>query len=41
LDNETVKRVKEIQTLPVTEKDKIHSVIDALIRDFKTKQAYK
>jgi transcriptional regulator with XRE-family HTH domain len=41
LDNETVKRVKEIQTLPLNEKDKIHSVIDALIRDFKTKQAYK
>ena len=41
LDNETAKRVKEIQTLPLTEKDKIHSVIDALIRDFKTKQAYK
>jgi transcriptional regulator with XRE-family HTH domain len=41
LDNETVKRVKEIQALPLTEKDKIHSVIDALIRDFKTKLAYK
>jgi len=26
---------------PRRRKDKIHSVIDALIRDFKTKQAYK
>jgi len=41
LDNETVKRVKEIQKLPVTKKNKIHSVIDDLIRDFKIKQAYK
>ena len=41
LDNEAVKRVKEIQTLPPQEKDKVFSVVDALIRDFKTKQAYK
>ena len=36
-----VKRIKEIQKLPDTEKDKTYSVIDALVRDFKTKQAYK
>lgn len=40
LDNETVTRIKDIQKLPDTEKDKIFSVIDALVRDYKTKQAY-
>ena len=40
LDNDTVKRIREIQKLPGQEKDKIFSVIDALVRDFKTKQAY-
>jgi len=40
LDNDAVKRIKEIQDLPVAEKDKIYSVIDALIRDYRTKKAY-
>lgn len=40
LDNDAVKRIKEIQDLPVSEKDKIYSVIDALVRDYKTKKAY-
>ena len=40
LDNQAVKRIKEIQELPNTEKDKIYSVIDALIRDYRTKKAY-
>lgn len=40
LDNNAVKRIKEIQSLPDTEKDKIYSVVDALIRDYKTKKAY-
>lgn len=40
LDNDTVKRIKDIQKLPESEKDKVFSVIDALVRDFKTKQAY-
>ena len=40
LDNDAVKRIKEIQTLPFKEKEKIYSVIDALIRDYKTKEAY-
>ncbi|PXY42835.1 XRE family transcriptional regulator [Flavobacterium cheongpyeongense] len=40
LDNEAVKRIKEIQKLPLSEKEKIYSVIDALIRDHKTKKAY-
>jgi len=40
LDNEAVGRVKAIQKLPSEEKNKILSVIDALIRDFKTREAY-
>jgi len=40
LDNDAVKRIKEIQNLPNSEKDKIYSVIDALIRDYRTKKAY-
>ena len=40
LDNETVSRIKEIQKLPAIEKDKILSVVDALVRDYKTKTAY-
>jgi len=40
LDNEAVKRIKEIQLLPELEKNKILSVIDALIRDTKAKQAF-
>ncbi|MFK6999648.1 helix-turn-helix domain-containing protein [Flavobacterium oreochromis] len=40
LDNEAVKRIKEIQKLPQAEKEKIYSVVDALIRDHKTKKAY-
>lgn len=40
LDNDAVKRIKEIQDLPLSEKDKIYSVIDALIRDYRTKKAY-
>lgn len=41
LDNEAVKRIKEIQSLPQSEKEKVFSVVDALIRDYKTKIAYK
>jgi hypothetical protein len=40
MDNDAVNRIKEIQDLPVSEKDKIYSVIDALIRDYRTKKAY-
>lgn len=40
LDNEAVKRIKEIQILPKDDKEKIYSVIDALIRDTKAKQAF-
>ena len=40
LDNEAVKRIKEIQLLPKQDKEKILSVVDALIRDTKAKQAF-
>jgi hypothetical protein len=40
LDKDAVKRIKDIQKLPTQEKDKVLSVIDALIRDFKTRKAY-
>jgi len=40
LDNDTVKRIKQIQELPFSEKDKIYSFIDALIRGYRTKKAY-
>lgn len=40
LDGEMVNRILEIQKLPESEKDKIVSVIDAFIRDCKTKSAY-
>ncbi len=40
LNHDAVVRIKEIQKLPEPEKNKIFSVIDSLIRDFKTQQAY-
>jgi transcriptional regulator with XRE-family HTH domain len=40
LDNNTVERIKQIQQLPEPDRDKIFSVIDALIRDTKAKQAF-
>lgn len=40
LDNEAVRRIKEIQQLPDGDKDKIYSVIDAFIRDTKAKQSF-
>lgn len=40
IDKETLNRVKAIQSMPEQEQDKIFSVVDALIRDYKTKQAY-
>jgi transcriptional regulator with XRE-family HTH domain len=41
LDNQAVKRIKDIQSLPTDEQDKVFSVLDALVRDFKAKQAYQ
>lgn len=40
VDVEMLKRLRDIEALPQNEKEKIISVMDALIRDFKTKQAY-
>lgn len=40
LDKDAVKRIKDIQKLPELEKEKLFSVIDALVRDFKTRKAY-
>ena len=40
LDNNVLKRIEEVSKLTDEEKDKIFMVVDALIRDFKTKKAY-
>ena len=40
LDKETLERIKSVQQLPDEEKQKIFSVIDALVRDFKAKRTY-
>lgn len=40
VDKDMVQRMQHLQQLPDTEKDKIRSVIDALIRDLKTRKAY-
>jgi transcriptional regulator with XRE-family HTH domain len=40
LDSATLKRVKDIQALPEQEREKVLSVLDALVRDFRTRQAY-
>ena len=36
----TISRMKQIESLPTKEKDTIFVVIDALLRDFKARQAY-
>lgn len=40
LDNSALKRLEEISSLPDEEKDQLYRVVDALLRDFKAKQAY-
>lgn len=40
LDSEALKRLEEISALPEDEKSKLYMVVDALLRDFKAKQAY-
>ncbi len=40
LDKDTLKRIQDVSTLPVEEKRQVFMVIDALLRDFKTRQAY-
>jgi transcriptional regulator with XRE-family HTH domain len=40
LDKDTLKRIQDVSTLPVEERKQVFMVIDALLRDFKTRQAY-
>ena len=40
LDSDALKRLEEISALPEDEKSKLYMVVDALLRDFKAKQAY-
>ncbi|MGV6862264.1 MAG: helix-turn-helix domain-containing protein [Putridiphycobacter sp.] len=40
LDKDLVDKIVSIQNLPPEEQNKIYSVVDALIRDYKAKQAY-
>ena len=39
-DKQTLKRLQEIQNMDSNSKDGLFSVIDAFIRDYKTRQAY-
>lgn len=41
LDGETIKRIASIQGLSETDKQHIYALLDAFIRDHKTKQAYQ
>ncbi|ELR71340.1 hypothetical protein C900_02841 [Fulvivirga imtechensis AK7] len=41
IDNKMMQRIKEIQKLSEADQQNIISVIDAFVRDSKTKQAYK
>ncbi|HRJ28236.1 MAG TPA: helix-turn-helix transcriptional regulator [Cyclobacteriaceae bacterium] len=40
LDKTTLKRIEEVSKLPADAKTQVFMVIDALIRDYKAKQAY-
>jgi transcriptional regulator with XRE-family HTH domain len=40
LDKELLKRIQEVSALPEEAKNQVFLVMDALIRDFKAKQAY-
>lgn len=40
VDSNTLKRIEDIGNLPKSAKDQIYLVVDALVRDFKAKQAY-
>ena len=40
IDQSTLQRLNEISKLPDESKKQIYMVVDALIRDFRTKQAY-
>lgn len=40
IDTNTLKRIEEVSKLPDEAKSQVYLVIDALIRDYKAKQAY-
>lgn len=40
IDNNTLKRLKDIEKLDTNTKSKNFDIIDAYLRDFKTRQAY-
>ncbi len=40
LDTGALKRLEHISQLPEQEKAQLYNVVDALLRDFKAKQAY-
>jgi transcriptional regulator with XRE-family HTH domain len=40
IDQDTLKRLRDVSNLPAEAKKQIFMVVDALIRDFKAKQAY-
>jgi transcriptional regulator with XRE-family HTH domain len=40
IDNSTLKRLEELSKLPEEAKKQVFLVVDALIRDFKAKEAY-
>ena len=40
MDKDTLKRIQDVSILPAEEKKQVFMVIDALLRDFKTRQAY-
>ena len=40
LDKAVIKRIEELAKLPTEAKNQVYMVMDALVRDFKAKQAY-
>jgi len=40
MQTDTLRRIQDIIKLPEEEKSQVFKVVDALIRDFKAKQAY-
>jgi hypothetical protein len=40
IDKPTLKRIEEVAKLPSDAKTQVYLVMDALVRDFKAKQAY-
>lgn len=40
IDKDTLRRIQDVSALPADEKKQVFMVIDALIRDFKTRRAH-